>query len=67
MTSHDLFAMMSPELATDILEFIFATEKNLYRAALDAVAQSRKVRPVFLERQPRTARYATMAATLARS
>ena len=66
MTSHDLFAMMSPELAADILEFTFSTEKNLYRAALDAVAQSRKVRPVFLERQPRTARYATMAATLAR-
>ena len=58
--------MMSPELATDILEFIFATEKNLNRAAMDAVAQSRKVRPVFLDRQPRTARYATMAATLAR-
>ena len=67
MTSHDLFATMSQELAGDILEFAFTADKALYRAALEAAAQSRKVRPIFLERQPRAERHATMAATLARA
>ena len=57
---------MSPALASDILEFTFTAEKELYRATLQAVAQARKLRPVFLERQPRTERHPTMVATLSR-
>lgn len=67
MTSHELFAAMPPALATEIIEYTFTNDKNLYRAALDAVAQSRKVRPVFLERQPRAQRFAVMAASLSRA
>lgn len=66
MKSHQLFATISPELVTEILEYNFANDKKLYRAALDAVAQARKLRPIFLERQPRTERHATMAQTLTR-
>ena len=57
---------MSPALVTDILEYNFANDKTVYRAALEAVAQVRKVRAVFLERQPRTERHTTMAASLSR-
>lgn len=64
--SHQLFAAISPALVTEILEYNFANDKPLYRAALDAVAQARKVRLIFLERQPRTERHATVAQALTR-
>ena len=57
---------MSPSLAGDILEFTFSAEKDLYRATLNSVAQARKLRPVFLERQARVERHPTMIATLSR-
>lgn len=66
MTSTELFAAMSPALAADVIEFNHASEKAVYRAALDAIAQARKVRPVFLERQPREERLAAMVASLCR-
>jgi hypothetical protein len=66
MTSTELFAAMPRSLAADILEYVHDTEKNLYRAALDAVAQSRKLRTVFLERQPRVQRQAIILESLAR-
>ncbi len=66
MTSHELFAAMSPALAGEILEYTFAEDKPIYRATLQAVAQARKMRPVFLERQPRTERHVTMAVALSR-
>jgi hypothetical protein len=65
MTANELFAAMSPGLATRILEEILASDKDLYRVALHSVAQTRKVRPIFLERQPKADRHRTMAATLA--
>jgi len=57
---------MPAALVTEILEYTFASEKQLYRAALEAVAQARKVRAVFLERQPRQERHATMGSVLTR-
>ena len=66
MTSHELFAAMPASLATSILEFTHDNERKLYRAALEAIAQSRKVRAVFLERQPRNERYTAMIASLGR-
>lgn len=66
MTSHELFATMPPALAAEILDFTFSHDRPLYHAALEAVAQARKVRPVFFERQPRAARDAIIRSTLAR-
>jgi hypothetical protein len=66
LTSHELFGFMSPTLAMDILMYAFESEKPTYRATLNAVAEARHLRPVFLERQPKTQRHATMLATLAR-
>jgi hypothetical protein len=66
LTSHELFGFMSPALANDILAFTFESDKPTYRAILNGVAEARKVRPVFLERQPRTQRHALVIATLAR-
>jgi hypothetical protein len=66
LTSHELFGFMSPALALEVLTFAHESDKPLYRAALTSVAQARKVRPVFLERQPRTQQHAAMLASLAR-
>ncbi len=66
MTSHELFGFMSASLAADIIEYAFSEDKKLYRAAMEAVAQARRVRPIFLERQPRPIRHASMIQTLSR-
>ncbi|HEY4951885.1 MAG TPA: hypothetical protein VII71_00695 [Verrucomicrobiae bacterium] len=66
LTSHELFGFMSPALANDILNFAYESDKPTYKATMSAVAQARHLRPVFLERQPRPQRQATMISTLAR-
>lgn len=66
LKSHELFGFMSPTLANEILNFTFESEKPTYRAVLQAVAEAKKLRPVFLERQSRTERNATVLASLAR-
>src|SRR5208282_5203016 len=62
LTSHELFGFMSPALAAEIVEFAHESDKPLYKATLAAVAEMRKVRPVFLERQPRPQRNAALLA-----
>jgi hypothetical protein len=66
LTSHELLGFMSPALANDILNFAYESDKPLYKACMAAVAEARKLRTVFLERQPRPQRHASMLATLSR-
>lgn len=66
LTSHELFGFMSPALGARIIEFAHDENKELYRAALSAVAECKKVRPAFLERSPRASRHADMAIMLSR-
>ena len=66
LTSHELLGFMSPPLALEILTYTYESDKPIYRATLNAVAEARKLRPVFLERQPRTQRHTAMLATLTR-
>jgi hypothetical protein len=66
LKSHELLGFMSPALAHEILAFTFDEEKPTYRAVLQAVAEARHVRLVFLERQPRAQRNTAMLATLTR-
>src|SRR2546423_783653 len=66
LTSHELLSFMSPGLALEILTYASEADKPLYRATMNAVAEARKLRPVFLEREPRAKRHSMMLATLAR-
>ena len=66
LTSHELIGFMSPALAQEILTYAYEADKPLYKATMAAVAEARKLRPVFLERQPRPQRNAAMLTTLAR-
>jgi hypothetical protein len=67
MTANEMFAEVSPALAVRIIEEVHATDKDLYRVALAGVAQAKKVRPVFLERQSKAERFRTMASALGRT
>ena len=66
LKSHELLGFMSPDLANDILSYAFESDKPTYKAVLNGIAEARKVRPVFLERQARPQRHALMVATLSR-
>ena len=64
LTCHEIFAFMPASLGQEILEDIFASDKTTYRATLNAIAEARKVRPIFLERQARTQRHGSMLTLL---
>ena len=66
LTAHELLGFMSPALAMEIITYADESDKPLYHVTMKAVAEARKLRPVFLEREPRAKRHAQMVATLAR-
>jgi hypothetical protein len=66
LTSHELFGFMSPALANEILNFAYDSDKPAYKATMNGVAQALHVRPVYLERQPRPQRHASIAQVLSR-
>lgn len=66
LTSHELFGFMPPALAADILEHAYTHDRDLYRATVTAVANARKVRTVFLDKQPRKDRHLGMLSYLSR-
>src|SRR5690348_14584854 len=49
MTPSQMFKEMSPALAQRVLDELATADKDTYRVAVAAVAQAKKVRPVFLE------------------
>jgi len=66
LTSHELLGFMSPALAGEILAYTHESDKPMYRATLNAVAEARKLRPVFLERQPRAQQHAIILSVLSK-
>ena len=66
MKAHELFASMSPQLASEVFGFLHQEEKPIYKAAIQGLANQRNLRPVFVERKPRDERHAWMKTSLAR-
>ncbi|MBI3880558.1 MAG: hypothetical protein HY301_10920 [Verrucomicrobia bacterium] len=66
MTSHEILGFMSAKLSSQILDDLYTDDRPLYRGALGAVANAKRMRPVFLEKQSRAQRHPDMVATLAR-
>lgn len=66
MRSHELFRSMSQPTAAQVFTFLHETEKPIYKAAIQGLANQRNLRPVFVERKPRDERHAWMKAALAR-
>ncbi len=66
LTAHELFGFMSPDLSSQILETAHEQDKDNYRLTVNAVAEARKLRPIFFERKPRQERHKEMIAMLAK-
>jgi hypothetical protein len=66
MKPNEILGAVHRDLAVEVIGYAHANDREVYRAALAAVAQALKVRPVFLERQPRAQQHATMASALTR-
>lgn len=57
---------MSPALATEILVWLQANQKPIYKAAIQGLANQRNLRPVFVERKPAAERQLWLKAALGR-
>lgn len=58
---HEIFARMPANTATGIFAFLHEHQKPLYKATLDSLAKARNMRPVFIERKPRTEQHAWLS------
>lgn len=67
MTSHEILGFMSAKLSNQLLEDLYADDKQIYKAVLTAVANAKRVRLVFLEKSPRSQRHPEMIGVLARA
>lgn len=66
MRSHEIFQRMSPGLAAEIFTYLHANDRPIYKAAIQGLANQRKLRPVFIERKTPAERHQWMQAALAR-
>ncbi|MDX1953723.1 MAG: hypothetical protein SFY81_16250 [Verrucomicrobiota bacterium] len=66
MMYHELAGFMPPALANEILEFVYQSDKPVYKGTLAAVAEAKKVRPAFLEKKSRKDRHEDMIGVLSR-
>ncbi len=53
MKAHEMFAKMTPQLSDAIVGWLRDSERNVYRTALDSLAQQKKLRPIFINRKSR--------------
>lgn len=66
MRSHEIFERMSPAMAEEMFNHLRGSDKNVYKAVIQGLANQRNLRPVFIERKPPAERHAWMKAALGR-
>ena len=66
LTPHEIFAKMPSAMAQGIFAFLHEHQKPLYKATVDTLAKSRKLRPVFIEKKPRTQQHAWLVEQLSK-
>jgi hypothetical protein len=66
MTPHEIFSRIPEAQLADIFTFLMEKEKPLYKATIEALAKQRKLRPVFVERKPRTERHLWLREAMSR-
>ncbi len=64
LSFNELIGFMSADLADEIITTTFESDKDLYRGTLAAVAETRKVRVIFLQRKPRPERNKVILSSL---
>lgn len=66
MTHREIFCKLAPDTRSALLAELQAQDKAAYKAAVEALAPSVNVRPVFIMRMPPAQRHAWLAKMLAR-
>lgn len=66
MKSHEIFQQMSPALAAEIFGYLQQEQKPVLKAAIQGLAEQRRLRAVFVERKPPNERFAWLQAALGR-
>jgi hypothetical protein len=66
MRSFEIIGSAAPELTNEILQYLLDHEKAVYRAMIQGIASHRKLRPVFIERKPKTERHVWLRQALSR-
>lgn len=64
MKAHEIYDTIDPALVTQMLDWFRDHDRNVYRSALSSLAQSRKLRLVFVQKKPVAEQYAWMLKTL---
>lgn len=57
MNASDLFRHMPAEIALDVIDHTYETQKDVYRNLLGRVARARRMHPTILQRVPRAERH----------
>jgi hypothetical protein len=66
MRSHEIFRECPTEVVNEIFVYLHEHEKAVYRAIIQNIATQRKLRPVFIERKPKTERHEWLRQALSR-
>src|ERR1700724_4460150 len=66
MRSYEIFRECPTEVVNEIFVYLHEHEKGVYRAIIQNIATQRKLRPVFIERKPKTERHEWLRQALSR-
>ena len=66
MKSHEIFQQMSPALAGEIFSYLQKEQKAVMKAAIQGLAEQRRLRAVFVERKPPNERFLWLQGALGR-
>ncbi len=66
MKCHQIFAQCSPAFVDQLLSRVLEQEKPVYKAAMQNLAARLKLRPIYLERKPKTERHRWLQQALSR-
>ncbi len=66
MKTHEIFQKLPRALAVKIFTYLQKEDKQVYKAAIQGLANQRKLRAVFIERKPPNERHAWIQAALGR-
>ena len=64
MKAHELYTAADPALVTQMLDWFRDNDRNVYKSAVSTLAQSRKLRLVFIQKKPLAEQYAWILKTL---
>ncbi len=62
--AHEIYTAIDPAVVTQMLDWFRANDRNVYNSAVATLANTRKLRPVFIQKKPLSEQYAWIHKTL---